>query len=82
MWIDQIVSDGPLLCCMPGSCLLVACGFEQGTRSVRGGERRLGGEGEGGGGELMEKYSKAPSEVRISSEGLLGVDDNLHVLLM
>lgn len=35
-----------------------------------------------GGGELMEKYSKAPSEVRISSEGLLAVGDNLHVLLM
>lgn len=34
------------------------------------------------GGELMEKYSKAPSEVRISSQGLLAVDDNLHVLLM
>lgn len=63
-------------------CLLVACGFEQGTPSA-GGERSLGGEREGvGGGELMEKYSKAPSEVRISSEGLLAVGDNLHVLLM
>ena len=30
----------------------------------------------------MEKYSTAPSEVRISTDGLLAVDDNLHVLLM
>lgn len=30
----------------------------------------------------MEKYSKAPSVVRISSEGLLAVADNLHVLFM
>lgn len=33
-------------------------------------------------GELMEKYSQAPSEVRISSEGLLAAGDNLHALLM
>lgn len=33
-------------------------------------------------GELMEKYSQASSEVRISSEGLLAAGDNLHALLM
>lgn len=30
----------------------------------------------------MEKYSQVPSEVRISSEGLLAAGDNLHVLLL
>lgn len=41
----------------------------------------MGGEGRLGGGKLMEKYSKALSEVRISSQGLLAIADNLHVLL-
>lgn len=67
---------------MLGLCLLVACGFEQGTPSVW--RERGGWEGKEKveGRKLMEKYSKAPSEVRLSSEGLLAVDDNLHVLLM
>lgn len=58
---------------MLGLCLLVACGFEH---------VRFVGKEKGGRGELMKKYSQAPSEVRISREGLLAVDDNLHVLLL
>lgn len=43
-----------------GWWLLAPCGIGEGTRRVWG-ER----------GELMEKYSEAPCEVRISREGLL-----------
>lgn len=53
---------------MLGWWLLVPCGVEGGTRWVWG--ARGGWEGKEVG-ELMEKYSEAPSEVRISRGGLL-----------